>query len=166
VSAPDRLAPLLLVQKRRVEQAMAEVKAKNGLLRQRESQRNDAYDRWTGADSASRREQQTQVRVVADHLGRGIGAVNLAAAAERSEWWRMRIEERWTRLAAAETALAQARTEAMQAHLLYRKACSRQEALVTLAARWRTAQAQKKTRLEENVVEDVLINRYAMGGER
>jgi hypothetical protein len=166
MSAPDRMAPLLVVQKQRVEQAMAQVKAKNELLRQRQAQRNEAYDRWTAASSASRDEQQTQVRAVTDQLGRGIGAMNLVVAAGRREWWRLRVEECWQELAAAEKELGQARTNAMQAHVLYRKACSRQEALLTLAAKWRADQAQKKTRLEENVVEDVLANRYASGGER
>lgn len=158
-----QLAQLLVVQRRRVDQAMAQVRAKNEVLHQRQVQRNNAFDRWTGADEASRLQRESQVQVVSDHLGRGIGAVNLTAQAQRREWLRARVEECWQLLANAESALTQARDEATQAQTVYRQACNRHEALVTFASKLKTAENQKQARSEEGAVEDLVTNRYANG---
>lgn len=158
-----QLAQLLVVQKRRVDQAMAHVRAKNEQLRQRQLQRDGAFERWTSAQDASLRQQQSQVQVVSDHLGRGIGAGNLTAVAQRREWLRARLEESWQALASAESDLAQARTEAAQAQAVYRQACNRHEALVAFASKLKNAENQKQLRSEEGAVEDMVTNRYANG---
>jgi hypothetical protein len=182
VSAKFELAPLMAVQKRRVEQAMAEVRARNEKFRQRESERDAAYQRWEEGRAASRQEQEVQVQSISDlstsfqrsakglsangtgiggdPQGRGLCAAGLVVGAQRREWWRIRIEEYWKTLAAAEQELAKARAAAAEAQLLYRRARAREDALATLAANWRSAQAVKSERAEEQIVEDLLANRY------
>jgi hypothetical protein len=158
-----QIAQLLVVQKRRVEQAMTLLKTRNEQLRQRQLQRNDAFDHWTAADVASRDQQQSQIRVVSENLGHGIGAGNLTVVARRREWLRARVDENWQVLTNAEAELAQARTAAMEARTAYQQACNRQEALIAFGARLRSAEMKKEARSEEGTVEDVLTNRYANG---
>jgi hypothetical protein len=56
--ANPRVASLLAVQKQRVDRALAAVHERNAMLRQRESERQAALERWEGAvdgfDSESR----------------------------------------------------------------------------------------------------------------
>jgi hypothetical protein len=161
VSVKFELAPLIAVQKRRVEQARAEVRARNETFRQRASQRNAAYQRWEEGRAASLQEQQSQVLSISDHRGQGIGAAGLAVGAQRREWWRMRTEEYWKALAVAEQELAKARAAADEVEKLYRRARAREEALAILEARWRSAQAVRSERAEERIVEDLLANRHS-----
>jgi hypothetical protein len=161
VSAKFNLAPLMAVQKRRVEQAMAEVRARNERFRQAASERNAAYQRWEEGRAASLHEQQSQVLSISDHRGQGIGAAGLAVGAQRREWWRMRTEEDGKALAAAEQQLAKARAAADEVQVHYRRARAREEALATLEAQWRSARAVKSARAEERIVEDLLANRHS-----
>jgi hypothetical protein len=161
VSTQFELAPLMVLQKRRVEQVMAEVRARNETLRQRAAERHCAYQRWEEGRAASLEEQRSQVLSLRSHRGQGISAAGLAVGAHRREWWRVRIEEYWKALASAEQELAKARAAVEEVQVRYRRARAREDALAALEAQWRSAQAVRGERAAERMVEDLLANRFS-----
>ncbi len=61
--------------------------------------------------------------------------------------------------------MAGAREAASEAHVLYRRARAREDALLTLIAQSRQAEAQHEVSLEEEAVEELIANRRELSNE-
>ena len=153
MSAGARLKSLLAVQKRRVDRAMAVVHERNGMLRQRELERQAALERWEAAVAAYRLERQRLTESIASpggHHGRsGILAARLTGGALRCDAHREWVAGAEKVLADADGLLAAASSAAMEARVTYRRTLARQDALLALQASWDKAQGQRMLRLEE-----------------
>lgn len=152
-----QLAPLIPVQERRVEAAMAEVRAKNQALRQSEAAREAAYQHVKQTIEASRQERQAQYESLGKQAASAAGWIEGEA---RRKWWMLCIGQGWMALQKAEQALTQAQAAAAEAQKAYRRALAREEALATLKADWRAEQELKSQRAEEQGVEDLLGSRF------
>ena len=148
------LEPLLVVQERRLEQAMVEVKARNEALRIKKAARDSAHERWANADTACREYKRAQARAVDDHLMRGVAAAGFVAAATRNEWLRVRAEELQVQLQAAQAELTQAEAAAAEAQGHYRRELAKRDALNKLAAEAQRVRTQKNWRIEEYESDD------------
>jgi hypothetical protein len=148
MTAGARLTSLLAVQKRRVDCAMAAVQERNGMLRQREVERQGALEHWESAVLAYRLERESLTESIANP-GSGIQAVRLTGASLRCEAHRGWVAAAAKALAEADELLAAASSAAMEARAIYRRTLARQDALLTLQASWRKAQGQRALRLEE-----------------
>jgi hypothetical protein len=146
--ANPRLTSLLAVQKQRVDRALATVHERNAMLRQRESERQAALERWEGAVVAYRLERERLTDSIANP-GTGIQAARLTGASLRCELHRDWVTEAAKGLSDSDELLAAASAAAMQARSAYRRTLARQDALLTLQASWLKAQAQRVLRLEE-----------------
>ena len=91
--ARSRLQPLLALRSRRVTQAMQYVEACNRVVREKESARDAARERWMEAGDAWRKQQRASVDQVASHLHQDLSSGGLALAAARCDWWRARVDE-------------------------------------------------------------------------
>lgn len=154
-----QLAPLMAVQERRVEAAMAEVRARNEALRHCESARQAAYKRVEEAFDASRKERTELYASLAEPAA-AAAATRLIHADERRIWWRQRIVDLWKEFQKADQELTRAQADAAQAQQAYRRALAREEALTTLKTHWQAEQAVKNERSQEQVVEDLLGSRF------
>lgn len=150
MSAGARLAALLAVQKQRVDRAMAIVQERNEEVRQRESERQTALERWEAAVVAYRLQRQRLIDSIANPGGRsGIKAGQLNGGALRCDAHREWVAGAQKALAEAEGLLAAASSAAVEARAIYRRTIARQDALMTLQAGWRKARGQRMLRLEE-----------------
>jgi len=153
MSAGARLTSLLAVQKRRVDCAMAIVHERNGMLRQRELERQAALEHWEAAVVAYRLERDRLTESIANPGGRhsrpGIQAARLTGASLRCDAHRDWVAAAQKALAGADELLAAAASAAMEARAVYRRTLARQDALLTLQMSWRKAQGQRMLRLEE-----------------
>jgi len=127
---------------------MAAVNERNGMLRQRELERQAALDQWEAAVVAYRQERERLAESIANP-GSGIQAVRLTGASLRCEAYRDWVTGTAKTLAAADDLLAAASSAAMEARAIYRRTLARQDALLTLQASWRKEQRQRVLRLEE-----------------
>jgi hypothetical protein len=143
-----RLTSLLAVQKRRVDCAMAVVHERNGMVRQRELERQAALEHWEAAVVAYRLERQRLTESIANP-GSGIRAARLTGASLRCDAHREWVAGAHKALADADELLATASSAATEARVIYRRTLARQDALLTLQASWRKAQGQRMLRLEE-----------------
>jgi hypothetical protein len=143
-----RLTSLLAVQKRRVDCAMAVVHERNGMVRQRELERQAALEHWEAAVVAYRLERQRLTESIANP-GSGIRAARLTGASLRCDAHRESVTGAHKALADADELLAAASSAATEARVIYRRTLARQDALLTLQASWRKAQGQRMLRLEE-----------------
>jgi hypothetical protein len=109
MNAVNRLTSLLRVQKGRVDRAIAQVHEQNRILREWESERDAARQRWADAVGAC--------------LSCDAYRIQMTAAAEQ--------------LRVAEDSVSSALAAAMEARTAYRRSLARQEALTTLQASWR-----------------------------
>jgi hypothetical protein len=148
MSAGARLTSLLAVQKQRVDRAMAAVHELNGVLRQRELDRQAALERWQAAVVACRLERERLAEAIANP-GPGIQAARLTGASLRCEAHRDWVAVAAKALADADELLATASSAAVEARAIYRRTLARQDALKTLQASWHKAQGQRMLRLEE-----------------
>ncbi len=87
------LQSLLAVQKRRVEQALREVRARNELVRRHELQRNTAVEQLELAIRACQVAIELSVRQVVEHLGREMDPTKLEADARGQQWRRLQVEQ-------------------------------------------------------------------------
>jgi hypothetical protein len=153
MSAVARLASLLAVQKRRVDGAVAAVHERNGVLRQRELERQAALERLEAAVVAYQLERKRLTESIENPQacgGRpGIQAVMLSGASLRCDAHRGWVAVAEKGLADADEVLAAASCAAMEARAIYRRALARQDALQTLQTSWKKAQGQRMLRLEE-----------------
>jgi hypothetical protein len=153
MSAGARLVALLAVQKRRVDSAMGAVHERNGVLRQRELERQAALERLEAAVVAYHLERQRLAESIANPGGRhgrsGIQAARLTSASLRCDAHRDWVAVAQKGLADADELLAAASCAAMEARAIYRRTLARQDALLTLQASWKKAQKQRMLRLEE-----------------
>jgi hypothetical protein len=148
MSAGARLTSLLAVQKRRVDGAMAAVHERNGVLRQRELERQAALQQWQAAVVAYRLERERLTASIANP-GSGIQAARLTGASLRCEAHRDWVARTAKALADADELLVTASSAAMEARAIYRRTLARQDALLTLQASWDKAQGRRMLRLEE-----------------
>jgi hypothetical protein len=153
MSAGARLASLLAVQKRRVDGAMAAVQERNGVLRQRELERQAALERLEAAVVAYHTERERLTESIANpqagHGRPGIQAARLTSASLRCDAHRDWVAAAEKGLADADELIAAASTAAMEARATYRRTLARQDALQTLQASWKKAQGRRTLRLEE-----------------
>ncbi len=148
MKANPRLTSLLAVQKQRVDRALAAVHERNAMLRQRESERQAALERWEGAVVAYRLERERLTDSIANP-GTGIQAARLTGASLRCDLHRDWVTAAAKALGDSDELLAAASAAAMQARSVYRRTLARQDALLTLQASWLKAQGQRVLRLEE-----------------
>ena len=148
------LEPLLLVQERRLEQAMAHVKQCNDALRIKKTSRDAAHQRWSSADADCRGFKRAQAQAVDDHLMRGVTAVDFVTVSTRAEWLRARAEELQAQLQAAQAELAQAEAAAAAAQGHYRRALAKRDAINKLAAEAQRERTQKSWRVDEYESDD------------
>jgi len=127
---------------------MAAVHERNGVLRQRESERQGALEQWQAAVVAYRLERERLTEAIA-HPGPGIRAARLTGASLRCEAHRDWVAGTAKALADADELLVAASSAAMEARAIYRRTLARQDALLTLQTSWRKAQGQRMLRLEE-----------------
>ncbi|MFL6604246.1 MAG: hypothetical protein ACJ8R9_23340 [Steroidobacteraceae bacterium] len=153
MSAGARLASLLTLQKRRVDCALAAVQERNGVLRQRELQRQAALERLEAAVMAYRAERERLTESIANPQARherpGIQAARLTNASLRCVAHRDWVAAAEEGLAQVDELLAAASAAALEARATYRRTLARQDALQTLRASWKKAQGQRMLRLEE-----------------
>jgi hypothetical protein len=161
VNAAATLEPLLVVQERRLEQAMVEVKARNEVLRLKQAARDSAHERWSNADTACREYKRAQARAVEEQLMRGVAAAGFVAASTRSEWLRVRAEELQVQLQAAQAELQQAEAAAAEAQGHYRRELAKRDALEKLAAEAQRERTQRHWRIEEYESDDRVAYGYA-----
>ena len=150
------LQPLLVVQSRRVDRAMVELRASNEALRQRTLERDVAWNHWTDALEACSRHQRDRALVVSECLHQGMAAGGLASASRRGEWLRERADALCNLLRSAQTAPAEAEAVVVEARRLYHRVLAQHEALSMVAERSRQAQAELRLRSEEAVVDDLI----------
>ena len=150
MSTLGRIASLLVVQKGRVDRAMALVRERNATLLERESERDGARQRVADAVAAYRAEQaRLSESINSASAVVGVRAVGLTAASVRCEAHRRRMTEASAELAAAEEKVAVALAAAAEARTAYRRILARQDALSNLQAAYKKAQAKRVLRLEE-----------------
>jgi hypothetical protein len=154
VNTAATLEPLRVVQERRLEQAMVEVRARNEVLRQKKAVRDSAHERWAKADTACREYKHAQARAVENHLMRGVAAAGLVSASARNEWLRVRAEELAVPLQAAEAELRQSEAAAAEAQGHYRRELAKRDALDKLAAEAQRTRTQRNWRIEEYESDD------------
>ncbi len=154
VSNPSPVEPLLLVQERRVDQAMAAVTACNLRLREAQRKHDEAHASWVEAETQARAALDRRARVVAGHLGQALSPADLLGAVRSLEWSRACAAQRAVQLEAARAAMIQAEENANQARRVYRQADARRQALLNLAEEQRKADLQKSLRIQENEIED------------
>jgi hypothetical protein len=146
----SRIASLLVVQKGRVDRAIALVHERNAALRERELERDGARQRVTNAVAAYRAEQaRLSESINTASAPAGVRAVGLTTASVCCDAHRKRMTEATEELAGAEEKVTSASAAAVEARTAYRRALARQDALSTLQAGCRKAQAVKALRLEE-----------------
>jgi hypothetical protein len=153
MSAVARLGSLLAVQKRRVDGAMAAVHERNGVLRQRELERQAALERLEAAVVAYQLERKRLMESIENpggrHSGPGIQAATLTGASLRCDAHRGWVAAAEKGLTDADELLAAASCAALEARAIYRRTLARQDALKSLLASWKKAHGQRLLRLEE-----------------
>jgi chromosome segregation ATPase len=154
VTDATTLEPLLIVQARRLEQAMAHIKQCNEVLRVKKRAYDAARERWSSADSERREFKHAQAQAVSDHLMRGVTAVDFVTTSVRSEWLRARVAELFGQLQAAQAELKPAEEAAAAAQALYRRELAKRDALNKLAAEAQRTRTQKTWRVEEYETDD------------
>jgi hypothetical protein len=127
---------------------MAAVHERNGVLRQRELERQAALEHLEAAVGAYHLERQRLTESIANP-GAGIQAARLTGAALRCDAHRDWVAGAGKALADADELLAAADAAAMEVRATYRRTLARQDALLTLQASWRKAQGRRLLRLEE-----------------
>jgi hypothetical protein len=150
MSAPRRLDSLLIVQLRRVDHALVELKARNEQLRQAELERAARHERLAATQRRRQLEVSRHAESIAGASSRTLSAAELAAAGRRLEWWRIRAQEQQQELESAQAALLHAQTDAAQARLRYQEANARHEGLAQLLEEERRALACETLRVEES----------------
>jgi hypothetical protein len=144
-----KIEPLLIVQERRLEQAMVQVKAANEILRKKKAERDTAQQHWSSADTMHRDFKRAQAQAVDDHLMRGVTAVDFVTTSARAEWLRARAEELHVQLEAAQVELKKAEAVAAAAQGQYRRELAKRDALNKLAAEQQKERTQKTWRTDE-----------------
>jgi len=157
-----KIEPLLVVQERRLEQAMVQVKAANEMLRKKKAERDAAQDRWSTADTTHRQFKRATAQAVEEHLRQGVTAVDFVTASARAEWLRARAEELHTQLEAAAVELKKAEAVAAAAQGHYRRELAKRDALNKLAAEAERERTQKTWRTEEFETDDRVAYGHAM----
>jgi hypothetical protein len=157
-----KIEPLLVVQERRLEQAMVQVRAANELLRKTKTERDAAQLRWSSADTTHREFKRAQAEAVDDHLMRGVTAVDFVTASTRAEWLRVRAGELHVVLEAAQVELKKAEAVAAAAQGQYRRELAKRDALNKIAAEQQRERAQKSSRVEEYETDDRVAYGHVM----
>ncbi len=160
--ARARLQPLLALRNRRVTQAMQHVEACNGLVREKELERDAARARCTEADNAWRKQQRAYADQVANNLHHDVASRSLELAAARCDWWRARVDECFVALQVAQAGLTNAEAAAERARRDYMRAYAKQQALTTLMMNQKRQWQATDLRAEESVTEDLQINRSSV----
>ena len=138
-----------MVQRRRVEQALTRLQDLNVVQRQRELEREEAFENWEDSCAAYRLEQSRLAEEIATNIGCGTQVIRFTGASARCEAGRVRLEGMVRALELAETNLASAVIAAAEARALYRRTLARQDALLTLSATWSAAERRRQARREE-----------------
>jgi hypothetical protein len=156
--APNDIDPLLAVQKRRVDRAMDEVRARNQYQSQMEIERERAQALLL--ETRTRRQQEAQNRddLLAKQMQHRVSLAEIVTGTARIEWWDARVAEHVGALESADNALNQARSAAAEARREYRHIWARYEALLKLASEQRRAFNESRLRLEEHATEDLIGN--------
>jgi hypothetical protein len=149
MNTQSRFAALLLVQKDRVERAFAQVHERNAVLRQRELDRENAFECWEDSCAAYRLEQGLLAETIASNIGLGTHVARFSSASARCELCRARLAQMADALAVAEASFSAASAAAAEARSVYRRTLARQDALVTLAASWRKDEMKRIAQREE-----------------
>jgi hypothetical protein len=171
--------PLLKVQQRRVDRAIAQLRDANQRILERRRGRDTARERWRRAEAARRREIAALARRSAlperqavtaptgeDRDAPALLALHLAQASSALEWWRARVAEESQALQSAELDLAHAQAALEDARRVYGQERARHQALLTLAQARRHEHSRTRLRSEECAIEDLLHARFtaARGG--
>jgi len=154
-----RLQPVLALRSRRVAQAMQHVEACNRTVREKERERDAARTRWAETDAAWKKQQRAYADEVANNLHHDFASRSLELAASRCDWWRVRVDECFVSLQAAQAGLTNAEIAAARARRDYLRAHARQEAVVTLIASEKRQWQANDLRAEEIAAEDLQTNR-------
>lgn len=160
--SPSPVGPLLVVQERRVDRAMAAVTARNRQLREAQQKHDQAHASWEEADTRARAALDRRAQVVASHLGQALPRADLLSAVRNLEWWRACAAQRAVQLEAALAGMLQAQKEADHARRVYREADARRESLMNLAEEQRKAQLQKSLRIQESEMDDRASAEFAV----
>lgn len=158
------LQPLLLAQGRRVERALADVAAANGLLRQRQVELLEAQRRLDAVRQARWQLQQDLSDRISGCGEASLSAADFTAPARRLGWLQDRVDECIKTRTAAATALDEAQTVATQARELYHRAQAKQDGLLTHQSHWQRQRAGQRLRSEEAGTEDLLAHRSLSSG--
>ena len=151
----SRLDGLLEIQRHRLDQALAELRARNRQLDQAQLERSLQQERWQAAQDRRRREISRQAEMVRSHAAQTLAAAELTHSGQRIEWWRLRAQEQRKALEAAEAAVLHAQRQADQARRLFHQADARHTGLLQLTQEQQRTQARERLRLEEYASDDV-----------
>ena len=149
MSATHRLNALLTIQRRRVDQALAELRARNEQLQKAELERAAEQDRWEATQTRRKREITRQAELVRNHAAQSLAAAELTLSGQRIEWWRLRAEEQKKALDAADAALTQAQADAAQARRRFQQADARHTGLLKLVNERQRTLLLERVRMEE-----------------
>jgi hypothetical protein len=149
MSAQRRFSTLLMVQRRRVDQALTRLQDLNVVQRQRELEREEAFENWEDSCAAYRLEQSRLAEEIATNIGSGTRVSRFTGASARCEAGRVRLAQMVRALELAEANLASAGVAATEARALYRRSAARQDGLLKLAGSWSAAERKREARLEE-----------------
>lgn len=161
MSETGDLRPLLAVQKRRVEQAFSVVRARNEVVRERQRQCDAASRRLQEAIADCQVAREDLAREVREHVGREMEGGDLDLQTRRQEWRRSQVDECHEAFASTVAELTTARQAVAEAQVEYRRACAREEALQKLMNQARRLEAERRSRQEEQSIDDLLAHRYA-----
>ena len=162
------LEPLLQVQQRRVDRAVAQVRDANQRVLERQREREAARERWRHAEAARRREMTAlERRSVSDReadaapSGEDLDAPallahQLAQASSALDWCRARVEEARKALETAALDVTHAQAALAETRRQYGQQRARHEALFTLARARRQEEGRAQLRNEECAIEDLL----------
>lgn len=145
----NRLDCLLAVQRRRVDQALEELRARNRQLQQAQLEQTLQQERWQAAENRRKQEIARQAEMVRSHSTQTLPATQLTTSGQRIQWWRVRADEYHKTLQAAEAALLQAHAQAEQARRHFQQADARLTGLLHLVEEHQRAEAHDRLRMEE-----------------
>ena len=153
---PSSIDPLLIVQRRRVERAMEEVRTRNKHESRMEMERERAHALLLEIRARRKQEAQNRDELLAAQMQHKVSLSEIVMGVMRIEWWDSRVAEQGKALESADSALAQARAASAEARREYHQTQTRYEALLKLASEQRRAFVQSRLRLEECATEDLI----------
>jgi flagellar biosynthesis chaperone FliJ len=156
-----RVGPLLVVQARRVDQAMAGITVCNLRLREARLKCSQAHASRDEAQGRVREALDKRAQIVANGLGQPLSGADLLSAAQNVEWLRACAAQRAAELETARAAVFRAEQEADRARRAYREAHARLEALLKLAEDERKVQLRKELRAQERELDDCTSKDFA-----